>query len=131
MHTIALRYWRIDGPPDERWRWDTPRDAERVIERMAAWNACAIRSGHRLEPGKVRYVPEDGMEELLSAPLLEAVGYGDCEDVVAYQLGAMWSQGVKARARVEYVGTRSDGIDEYHAMIRLPDGTIEDPSAWM
>ena len=124
---LALRFYSLDGPPDRVVWWRAPGDAEQAIEEMARHNAMRIRAGEAPPIESIRYVPEDGMEELLSAPLVAEVGYADCEDVVAYRLGEYYAMGNYApRARIYRVGP-----NDWHAVIEHPTGSIEDVSSYL
>lgn len=74
-----------------------------------------------LVAGGIRYRREYPREEWLTAPVLEARGEGDCEDLASYL--AARTPGARAFAR------RSRGGRGYHALTRLASGRIVDPSA--
>lgn len=50
-------------------------------------------------------------------------GWGDCDDLVIYRLWELYCAGqIKAACNAEWLG---NGV---HVRVRLPNGTIEDPS---
>lgn len=60
----------------------------------------------------------------IDGPTMFALGAGTCADIVAYNLGAMIADGKQASVVLE-----RRGPSEWHAAIRLEDGTIKDPAA--
>lgn len=75
----------------------------------------------------VRYVAEQSAENWLTIPYLLQKGQGDCEDLAAWRAAELRCQGVNAipdiRAR-----QMPSGVWRAHAIVRLPDGSTEDPS---
>jgi hypothetical protein len=51
-------------------------------------------------------------------------GWGDCDDLCIYLIAELLSQNIKAEASI--ADWKSQG--GMHVQVRLPDGTIEDPS---
>ena len=73
--------------------------------------------------GGVRY-KKDPEEEWKHALLVHRDGWGDCEDLGALRAAEYRVyEGIPAGAIVKRTGSRT-----LHAMVTLPDGTIEDPS---
>lgn len=73
----------------------------------------------------VRYQREPaGNEQWLTVPQVEAVGWGDCEDLAAWRAAELRVHlGEPARA----IAIRT-GAKKFHAVVRRADGSIEDPS---
>lgn len=63
-----------------------------------------------------------GFEDWALPNVVYARGWGDCDDLVIYRLWELHCQGVHATCNAEWVG---NGV---HVRVRLPNGTIEDPS---
>ena len=70
----------------------------------------------------VVYKPEHP-DEWESLDILLARGSGDCEDLAAWRAAELQEQGVQAFATVYNVRA-----NKWHAIVRLPDGSTEDPS---
>lgn len=72
----------------------------------------------------VRYVPEPaGMEKWLTYDQVLRAGKGDCEDLAAARAAELHRVGIKAWPIVIRTGRK-----RFHAVVRWPDGRIEDPS---
>lgn len=68
-----------------------------------------------------------GREEWLGVEALLRAGWGDCEDLAAYL--AAWYRARKGIfAKVILKRFSKKGRVWYHAVVQLPDGSIEDPS---
>ncbi len=81
----------------------------------------------RLYQSRVRYRQEPpGREDWLTADQVLKRGFGDCEDLAAWRAAEWRMHGVPARAVAKRTGRRM-----YHAVVELPDGSIEDPSAML
>lgn len=65
-----------------------------------------------------------GVEVWQTAAVTARLGRGDCEDLAIYRAAELRRAGVAAEAVV--VRTRTRG--QLHALVRYPDGAIEDPS---
>jgi hypothetical protein len=66
----------------------------------------------------VVYAREDGTEEWLTLPLIQAVGYGDCEDLAAAFAASYGG--------IPFVERVNQSL--LHAVVRLPNGRVVDPS---
>lgn len=79
------------------------------------------RSGVRYEQEPLR----DGkrQERWLTPDQVYAQRWGDCEDLAAWRAAELRQRGIPARA----VAIRT-GAKKFHAVVRWPDGSIEDPS---
>lgn len=55
-------------------------------------------------------------------------GAGDCKDLAAWRCAEIRQTGIDAKIQIdEYPDVRPGGPD-FHVLVRLPDGTTEDPS---
>lgn len=78
----------------------------------------------KLYESGVRYQREQGGKEVwLTIPQVLRAGFGDCEDLAAWRTAELIVGGVPAKAEVIRTGPRV-----FHAVVRLPDGQILDPS---
>jgi len=78
----------------------------------------------KLYASGVRYRAEPpGRERWLTIPRVLRAGVGDCEDLAAWRAAELQVAGVAAQAIVIRSGPR-----KFHAVVRWPDGRIEDPS---
>jgi len=83
----------------------------------------------------VVYQPEFSTEEWQDIPTTLARGFGDCEDLAAYRVAELRSQGVAANPHIRW--RKIGGSYRFHALVKWPDtirngvkvkGRIEDPS---
>lgn len=83
---------------------------------------------HPYESGVYYQRETKGLEHWLGVEALLARGFGDCEDLAAYL--AAWLRARRGvAARVGLVEYRKGSRRWYHAIVRLPDGSVLDPSA--
>lgn len=68
-----------------------------------------------------------GMEIFRTIPTLYARKRGDCDNLVCARVAELWRVGVLASPWLIYEKNEIGGRT-YHAQVRHPDGTIEDPS---
>jgi hypothetical protein len=71
----------------------------------------------------VRYEREVGRECWQTIEQVYQAGVGDCEDLAAWRAAELLRDGVVCRAEVIRTGPRL-----WHAIVRFPDNTIEDPA---
>lgn len=83
----------------------------------------------------VRYVPEHPSfdkrtvgEDWKSIPYILKHGYGDCEDLASWRAAELRMKGIPARPIVK-VRRLPSGAFRAHAIVGLPGGKTEDPSA--
>jgi hypothetical protein len=69
---------------------------------------------------------KNGRETFLSPILVAERGHGDCAHLSLWRVAELRNQGVAATYDV-YIQERDDGRT-FHVRVRLPDGSIEDPS---
>lgn len=65
------------------------------------------------------------VEVFRTIPAVLEEGWGDCDDLASWRAAELRSQGVKARAVL--IPSNTPGV-LYHVVVRLPDGSIDDPS---
>jgi len=97
-----------------------------ALEGLTAADFILLRTGNLppLYQSGVRYKREPrGKEEWLTAPEVLRRRVGDCEDLAAWRAAELRLHGIPARA----VAIRS-GKKRFHAVVKYPDGSIEDPS---
>lgn len=82
----------------------------------------------RLLTSKVRYRPEYGTEIWQDIPTTLRQGYGDCEDLAMWRCAELIAQGIGAMPYITWRTSPGAGNTIYHALVRWPDGKIEDPS---
>jgi hypothetical protein len=102
------------------------RELELAIEGLARISLEQIKAQTfpGIYSGKVKYAREPaGVEYWQPAIDIYARGVGDCEDLCALLLAEYWRRGIWARADVLSVNPQLK-----HVRVRMPDGTIVDPS---
>lgn len=78
----------------------------------------------------VIYRPERGTEAWQDIPSILQKGYGDCEDLASYRCAELQFMGIAARPYIKWRDTEDGaGGTTYHAVVHLPSGLVEDPSA--
>lgn len=75
----------------------------------------------------VVYRPERGTENWCDIPHVLKQQWGDCEDLACWRIAELRFRGVKARPWIKW-NPRAKHHMVYHAVVRLPDGRVEDPS---
>lgn len=55
-------------------------------------------------------------------------GWLDCEDAVAWRIADLQEAGKDASVKIYWRRNRSGDATIYHAQVRLPDGSVEDPA---
>ena len=109
------------------------------LEAQGEHNAMLIRTGRfpvDLYHSGVRFRNEPWMgrfEEIASLPIVLARKWGDCDDVCAWIIGWYRARGIHATAKVYWrkYNTQQGERRLYHAEVRLPDGSVEDPSRYL
>ena len=97
-----------------------------ALEGLVATNYLILGSGNfpSIYRSGVVYRPElAGVEEWRTVPQVIRAGWGDCEDLASWRAAELRIAGVPAQAAVVRTGPR-----RFHAVVRYPDGQIEDPS---
>ena len=99
-----------------------------ALEGLTATNVVLLgrnRNAPMLYKSGVRYRAEPvGKEKWLTVPQVIRAGFGDCEDLAAWRAAELRHAGIPARAVVIRSGPKM-----FHAVVRLPSGQLEDPSA--
>lgn len=68
-------------------------------------------------------------EQWKDVPRIIEDGWGDCEDLACWRIAELRHKGIAARPYIKWRASPTrPGMDRYHAVVRLPDGRIEDPS---
>lgn len=104
-----------------------PRLLEAALSSIVETSRLEIRRGSipPLYKSGVVYRPEPaGQENWQSASETLRLGYGDCEDLVAWRVAELLEGGTDARARVLAI---RPGL--WHVVVEYGDGWREDPSA--
>lgn len=80
----------------------------------------------RLYQSGVRYRIETTTEHWQDIPTIIERRSGDCEDLSCWRAAELRASGINAHPYLKW--RQSDGRKIYHAVVKLPDGRIEDPS---
>lgn len=102
-----------------------------MLEGLAKANLAYLRQFPNtplLYQSGVRYRPERDSEDWLMIPYLIADRFGDCEDLAAWRSAELQNAGISAKPDV-LARKMPDNVWRAHAIVRLPNGAIEDPSA--
>jgi hypothetical protein len=102
-----------------------PEVIERALAGLVGVDQWLIERGlvGALYDSGVRYrweLPGTGWDH---AAILGARGTGDCKDLTAWRCAELQLAGVDAQPLIVRTGQRN-----YHALVRFPDGSTEDPS---
>ena len=82
----------------------------------------------RLYKAPVRYVAEVKVENWQDIPNIIEQGEGDCEDLSCWRVAELRHvAGIRARPFITW-RQMPNGSLRYHALVKWPDGRIEDPS---
>lgn len=96
-------------------------DVQQLVEDLAAANRAYLANNAAtpaLYESGVRYRAEKvGEEDFLLIPEVRAQGHADCEDLAAWRAAEVGGIPVAVRTR-----------KGYHVVVRMPDGSYEDPS---
>lgn len=76
----------------------------------------------------VLYQAEVNTERWADIPTILERGYGDCEDLACWRIAELWANGVHAMPFITWRPRADARGTIYHALVRWPDGRIEDPS---
>lgn len=76
----------------------------------------------------VRYAAEKGTENWQDIATTYARGIGDCEDLAIWRIAELNARGIQATPYITWGPAKAGGGVTYHALVRWPNGTIEDPS---
>jgi len=105
---------------------DGVEELEALLEGLVQLDVSQLRRGlcPPLYQANVRYQREPrGREKWQTARKTFALHTGDCEDLAAYRAADLRVVGIQAKAIIKDI---RPGLK--HALVRYPDGTIEDPS---
>jgi hypothetical protein len=72
-------------------------------------------------------------ETLATAPVVYRRGWGDCAHLVAWRIAELRNQGVAATCKIYWRVHKKAGatVRLFHVEVRLPDGSVEDPSRFL
>lgn len=101
-----------------------------LLVTLTAFNVELLRTGRfpRLYSSGVVYREDpDGLELWSDAAFCIARGYGDCKKLSAWRGAELRLDGIAAEPLVKWA-VMPDGQRRFHVLLRLPDGTEEDPS---
>lgn len=87
----------------------------------------AYRNVPKLYATDIIYQPEPHSEIWRDIPTMILDGYGDCEDLACYRIAELNVMGIAAQPYIKWA-KNSHGGTTYHALVKRPDGRIEDPS---
>lgn len=98
---------------------------------LVAWNmgpgglprVPLYRSGVRYRRERPRKRGQPEPQEWMDALTVYRKRHGDCEDLTAWRVAELRKRGIKARPLIQL---RNNGY--YHALVQLPDGSLDDPS---
>lgn len=99
---------------------------EGLCKANVAW--LRIKGAPGIYESGVRYKPEMKAEDWLTIPFIIKRGYGDCEDLAAWRAAELRVKGIAAKPDIR-ARKMPNGAWRAHAIVRLPDGSVEDPSA--
>jgi len=98
-----------------------------ALKGLTAVNVVLLRRNPKapaLYKSGVRYRREKpGRENWLTIPKVISRGVGDCEDLSSWRAAELQRLGINAQVLVIRSGPKT-----FHAVVRWPDGRIEDPS---
>lgn len=71
----------------------------------------------------------ESSEQWKDVPRIIEDGWGDCEDLACWRIAELRIKGINARPYIKWQPSpRNPVMDRYHAVVKWPDGRIEDPS---
>lgn len=111
----------VYAPPDQSGK--ASRVSSSALERVAKLLKKEGAETHKVEA--VLHLL-NGTEEFLDVPALYARGCGDCNELVPVRVAELWRAGIMACPLL--VKHEVPGGIVYHAMVKWPDGSDEDPS---
>lgn len=76
----------------------------------------------------VVYKPERNTEIWQDIPTIIKAGFGDCEDLACWRAAELKYAGIAARPYIKWRLLPNKKTWMYHAVVRLPNTKIEDPS---
>lgn len=104
-----------------------------LLEALIKCNLIYLASNPKtplLYSSGVRYQREPrSREEWQDIPTALKLTRADCEDLASWRVAELRHRGINARAHLKWFHSRKVNLTLYHVQVKLPDGTIEDPSA--
>lgn len=103
-----------------------------LLDALTRVNSSWLR-GHPAAPSiytaGVRYVAEPvGQERWRALPTVLETLTGDCEDLACARAAELRARGVDASAWPILTSPPSSPVNVWHIVVKLPDGSMEDPS---
>ncbi|HLB45371.1 MAG TPA: hypothetical protein VJK49_08250 [Candidatus Limnocylindrales bacterium] len=97
-----------------------------MLEGLVALDYLLLRTGRypALYEAGIRYKRQNDPHRWASVHEVMAAGYADCKNLSAWRAAEFRLQGIPAR-----VIARPSSRTTWHAIVLLPDGRTEDPSA--
>lgn len=124
--TLGVRLFLTDDPAEgERSRLALTWLMLGLVAVNRDWMLAHPRTP-KLYDSSVVYKPEIDTEIWQDIPTTLELGDGDCEDLACYRAGELQAQGIPAMPYVTW--RRVNGRTIFHALVRWPNGLIEDPS---
>lgn len=110
---------------------DSAQELLNMLEQLVISNTSYLerhpRIPHPYQSGLYYDTEPEGQENWLGVEALLKAGWGDCEDLAAYLAG--WYRARKQiMARVVLIRFTKGKHVWYHAVVKMPDGDLEDPS---
>jgi hypothetical protein len=103
-----------------------------LLEALIKCNMIYLASHPRtplLYASGVRYQREPrGKEEWQDIPGCLKLMRADCEDLAAWRTAELRHRGIFAKGHLKWFHSGAVNITLYHVQVKLPDGSIEDPS---
>ncbi len=112
--------------------------ARGYLSGLVAYNRYLIRRGlmpglyDTFREGKIRFRAEPWagrFEEFADALTCLRRGWGDCDDLVPWRVAELQEQGIKASIKIYW--RERQGKTLFHVECRLPNGAVEDVSAYL
>lgn len=122
----------LDNAPDQEVEIARSRKAilgilQSVVYANVLWLTAYPRTPLLYKSKVIYQIEPPGQEMFADIPTTLEQGWGDCDDLASYRCAELQIRGINARP---YLKWRESGPKKnvYHAVVRWPDGRIEDPS---
>lgn len=127
MYEVLFKLRIPDELADVRAR---ERCIEYLLEALAQINLEWLREHPETAPlfqsARYRDDSHKRYDEWCDIPTTGTRQHGDCDDLVPWRIAELRLRGINARPMARYQGHGPHAT--YHVLVRLPDGTTEDPS---
>lgn len=122
----------LDNAPDREMEIARSRKAvlgllEAVVYANRLWLTAYPRTPFLYQTKVIYQIEPPGQEVFADIPTVIEQGWGDCDDLCSWRCAELQVAGIMAKP---YLKWRDTGPKQnvYHAVVRWPDGRIEDPS---